>query len=487
MSESSPLPGRVGMPSNGSLISWFIVAFLTAVFTGVTIVQALEQYRELRTGWSWDLAYYNQWYWALTQGDGRISVRPAASYAEEGPSVWKTNYLAPIRLLLVPIYELYPDPRTLLVIHAVIFWWVIPAAFTLVRSESRSELVALSAACLVPLTPLLWPLARNDFRELQMALPFVLWAIQGVRSRHVPLATVGILLMLACRQEYAVMAATFAFLPPREPESLTRTLKWRQAILVAGLCWLFFGFFGYLRLTSGPRAPDHFIDQFLGPRASMAETLTTSGEMLTYGMGAWAVFACCAPRVAILTVPWIWTLCNGRWALRFLSTDEWHHVRYAAPAAAMVLAAGLVGYASLALWLTSRRSGRWSLALAWVLAAIAAGSSLVGLEARMARIPRPIAPEEAAAIRYWIGRVGPEDGVLATYEVTAPLSCRSRLYSYILEQNKPRGFPLLGPEFRWVFVRALDFAPRVFEEQGFQVVHAGAFLTILERTSNSTQ
>ena len=112
---------------------------LTAVLTAVTIVHVLDQYRDLRSGWSWDLAYYNQWFWALTQGDGQLSVRPASAYAEEGPSVWKTNYLAPIRLVLVPFYALLPRPATLLVIQNVVFWWVIPAAYTLVRSESRSE------------------------------------------------------------------------------------------------------------------------------------------------------------------------------------------------------------------------------------------------------------------------------------------------------------------------------------------------------------
>ena len=79
------------------------------------------------------------------------------------------NYLAPIRLAIVPIYRLYPGPIVLLVIQNVMFWWVIPAAYTLVRSESRSEAVALSAAALVPLTPLFWPLVWNDFRELQLA------------------------------------------------------------------------------------------------------------------------------------------------------------------------------------------------------------------------------------------------------------------------------------------------------------------------------
>ena len=321
---------------------------------------------------------------------GRLSVRPVASYAEEGPSVWKMNYLAPIRLALVPFYRIHPDPRTLLVIQNIMFWWIIPAAYTLARSESRSEAIAVSAAALVPFAPLLWPLVWNDFRELQLALPFVLWAVEGIRGRRVGLAAVGVLGMLACRQEFAVMVATFAFLPPREPEELTRTLKWRQALFSIGLAWLLFGFFGYLRFKVGPGAPNQFIDQFLGPRATVLQTLETSADLLIYGLGAWALFACLAPRVVILAVPWIWSLCNGRWALRFLATEEWHHVRYTVLPVAMILAAGVIGYARLGAWLKARRGGWFLLVLVWLVAALAGGLGLRDLSARMSRIPRPI-------------------------------------------------------------------------------------------------
>src|SRR5262249_25103548 len=57
---------------------WVAVLALTATLTALTTWQALVRYREFRTGWSWDLAYYNQWYWALLFGDGVLTVRPIA-------------------------------------------------------------------------------------------------------------------------------------------------------------------------------------------------------------------------------------------------------------------------------------------------------------------------------------------------------------------------------------------------------------------------
>jgi hypothetical protein len=474
------------MTSNHRLLSWFLLACLTAGLTAVSTMQAMRRYHELRTGWSWDLAYYNQWFWALTQADGRISVRPVASYAEEGPSIWKMNYLAPVRLLIAPFYMIHPDPRTLLLLQSVVFWWIVPAAYTLVRAESRSELIALSAALLVPLTPLLWPLVWNDFRELQLAIPFVLWVVQGVRGRQAGLAAVGVGAMLACRQEFAIMVATFAFLPAREPETLNRTLNWRHTLFAVGLIWFFLAFLGYLRFQVAPAAPGQFLDQFLGPHATLAQTLETAGDFLGFGLGAWAIFACLAPRVAILALPWIWSLCNGRWSLRYLGTEEWHHVRYTVLPVAIVLASGLVGYARMGAWLLKRRGGIPLLAVVWVLAATGCMLGLRELGGRMAQIPETIRPDEAEAIRYWIGQVGPDDCVLATYEITAPLSSRRCLYSYILDQNKPKGFPALGPEFRWVFLRNNNLDSQLFVTQGFDIVHKSAFLTILRRVSPSS-
>ena len=110
---------QAGPGNSSSRRAWLFIVMLTAALTGISTYQSLRRYQELRSGWSWDLAYYNQWFWALTQGDGIVTVRPVSAYAQEGPSIWKMNYLAPIRLALVPFYRMLPGPLTLLVIQNV--------------------------------------------------------------------------------------------------------------------------------------------------------------------------------------------------------------------------------------------------------------------------------------------------------------------------------------------------------------------------------
>jgi Predicted membrane protein (DUF2079) len=467
--------------------TWLIVAVLTAALTAGSTYQALVRYHEFRSGWPWDLAYYNQWFWALTYGDREITVRPLSRYAEEGPSVWKMNYLAPIRFAIAPIYRLLPDPRTLLLIQNIMFWWVIPAAYTLVRSESGSRGLALSAAALVPLSPILWPLVWNDFRELQLAIPFVLWAIQGVRSRSKALAILGIAGMLACRQEFAVMAATFTLIPPREPESLTVALRWRHLILFVGASWFLFGFLGYLRFVVGRTAPENYVQQFLIPKAPLFAVIKTSCETLAYTLGAWAVLAFLAPRIAIIAIPWIWGPCSGEWSMEVLSTESWHHVRYLLPMTSLVLAAGLIGYARLGSWIFVRRRGWTWIALFWILQGATGAAGLMGMNDRLDRVPVAMDAHEAAAARRWIEQVDQQDGVLADYTVAAPLSSRPRLYSYVVNWNLPKSgavrYPELDSGITWLFIRNDYALLKVLLDQGFDVVHRGDKLTIAHRRS----
>jgi Predicted membrane protein (DUF2079) len=462
-------------------LSWLIVATITAALTLISTRQSLNRYHEFRSGWAWDLAYYNQWFWALTYGDREITVRPLSRYAEEGPSVWKMNYLAPIRFALAPFYALFPDPRTLLVIQNIMFWWVVPAAYTLVRSESGSRWLGVSAAAIVPLTPLLWPLVLNDFRELQIALPFVVWAVQGVRSRSAPLAVLGIAGMLACRQEFAVMAATFALIPPRSPEPLTSALRWRHIIVFAGLSWMFLGFLGYLRFAVGSNAPAFYIQQFLGKKASLPSTVHTSFDALACGVGVWALLTCLAPRVAILALPWIWGPCSGQWSIDSLSTADWHHVRYVLPMTALVLAGGLIGYSRAGSWMLKRRRGLARATLAWVVLVLAGGAGTFAMKMRMDRIPIPITAGEATELWRSMEQVGRDDGVLADHLVSAPLSSRRRLYGYLVNWNLPVHYPKLDPGIRWIFLRNDYPLLKVLLDQGFEVVHQGEKLTVAHR------
>jgi hypothetical protein len=198
-------------------------------------------------------------------------------------------------------------------------------------------------------------------------------------------------------------------------------------------------------------------------------------------MATWAVFACFAPRVAILALPWLWAPCSERWAIRQLSTPEWHNVRYVMPMAAITLAAGLIGYARLASWLGPRRWGRTAMVLTWVGSAVFGAVGLRDITDRVNQVPVLIDRAEAEQVWSWFRRVGPDDAVIVDYEVSAPLSSRRLIYGCELDINLPMRSSKLGPEFRWLFIRNSNRFYNQLISQGFQIVHRGKYMTVARR------
>jgi hypothetical protein len=54
-----------------------------------------------------------------------------------------------------------------------------------------------------------------------------------------------------------------------------------------------------------------------------------------------------------------------------------------------------------------------------------------------------------------------------------------------MDANKPRGWPTLGPEFRWLFLRGKGLDPQIFVEQGFTLMYRGETLIVLRREAEA--
>lgn len=473
------------MKLRNNVIFWCFVWSLYFILTSITCFAAYQQYKSLETGWSWDLAYYNQWFWAICFGDETLSVRPIASYATEGPSVWKMNYLSPLRFILIPIYWLRPDPTTLLYLNCIFFWLLIPASAKLLVDESGNRWASLLVVLLVPLTPLLRPLAINDFREMQMALPFTILAVNSWRMRQRWWLFAAIAGLLCCRQEWAFVVASLALIPHKYDESPETTFRWRTGVILTGLVWFCCGFLLYLRLKIGSLAPQHYMNQFGGPRPTLTETSKTAWDFLWIGLSGWVLLALFAPRIALTAMPWVWTLASGKWAIRFVGTEQWHHARYCVPFVVMGLAAALVGWSRL--WIElEKRLGKSArniiLSGTWVVLLIFLIGGQLNMMTLMRGIPERVPDSDVAQIWSEIATINPDHGVVAPYELTAPLSSRRLLYSYVMEVNKPRGWPNQIPEtIRHVFIARAMFPEANWQNQGFTKTWSGRSFELWQR------
>ena len=132
--------------------------------------------------------------------------------------------------MLVPFYRLFPDPRTLIVLQNIVFWWVIPAAYGLVRSESRSAGVGAVGRGAGAVDAAL--LAAGVERLPRAATGGTLRALgRPGRARADPSGgpALGIAGMLACRQEFAVDRRDV-----RYPAAAAAGIAWHDPPLAAG-------------------------------------------------------------------------------------------------------------------------------------------------------------------------------------------------------------------------------------------------------------
>jgi len=100
----------------------------------------------------------------------------------------------------------------------------------------------------------------------------------------------------------------------------------------------------------------------------------------------------------------------------------------------------------------------------------------------MQGIPGRVPDEDVQPIWAEIAKVKPDDGVIAAYELTAPLSSRRFLYSYVMDVNKPKGWPKELPvAINHLFIRKAMQPQETWTSQGFQQTWSGRSYEVWSR------
>jgi hypothetical protein len=160
-----------------------------------------------------------------------------------------------------------------------------------------------------------------------------------------------------------------------------------------------------------------------------------------------------------------------------VGSEQWHHARYCVPFVALGLAAGLVGWGRIWNGL-ELKFGRWTrnaiAGVTWLVMLVFLAGSQLNMNTIMKGIPGRVPDEDVQPIWAEIQKVGPDDGAIAAYELTAPLSSRRLLYSYVMDGNKPKGWPHeLPPTIQHLFLRK-NFQPEhIWLDQGFKKSWSG--------------
>ena len=288
--------------------------------------------------------------------------------------------------------------------------------------------------------------------------------------------------MLACREEYGLVVACLAILPPRQPEEIGRTYRWSRALVAIGVGWMLLVYFAFESAAVSHLVPWSYMRQFGAVSRAPADQAAAAIELFVLGLGPWSLLAVLSPRLGLLGLLWIVEAArdrmgrgdarDARLALRPLHdpcrrADARRRARRVRPRRRM--APPPAGRATRGWPGSGSRSPRGC----W--------RARAGVVSGLDRVAGPIPEAEARRIQSWIGRVAEGDGVVAAYEVSAPLSSRKHLHSDVMDINRPPGFPRLVPEIRWAFLPPGRLDPTVLIAQGFEVVYRGETLWVYHR------
>lgn len=146
-----------------------------------------------------DLGYYTQVLWNTSQG------RWFASSLK--PPTYLGDHFSPVLALLVPLFSVAPDARTLLAVEAIALAVAIIPAYLLLRAR-HPALAPLLVLAFV-LNPLLHQTALEEFHEIMLAAPVLALAVYALHTRRNRLLLVALGLALLVREDVGLFVASF--------------------------------------------------------------------------------------------------------------------------------------------------------------------------------------------------------------------------------------------------------------------------------------
>jgi uncharacterized membrane protein len=177
-----------------------------------------------------DLAIFSQVVWNTSQG------RFFESSIKESSSLVRMNFLSdhfvPILALIAPLYWLFPDARTLLVLQTVaLALGVLPVYWLARRCLPAPFPLVLSLAYL--LLPPLHYVNLFDFHTIALVVPWLTFATYGLLQRRYRLFAVCLFLTLLCQEEMAFIAVGFGLY------LILAQRRWVSgaALMIGGLIW----------------------------------------------------------------------------------------------------------------------------------------------------------------------------------------------------------------------------------------------------------
>jgi uncharacterized membrane protein len=192
--------GRAMKITRPDLIRWWTnwtAPVAIVIFIASAIFLNFRQHAAFQTGL--DLSGYTQVMWNLSRGAGFTTSL--------GPSNYLTNHFSLLLLLIAPLYALWPDARTLMVIQSIALTITIIPAYLILHK--RHPLLAPALVLAFVFSPLLQQTVLTEFHGIMLAAPFLAWGFYAMYTRRTMLLFIMLGIALLAREDVGLFVASF--------------------------------------------------------------------------------------------------------------------------------------------------------------------------------------------------------------------------------------------------------------------------------------
>ncbi len=261
---------------------WRVAVFAAAALAALLLASYSIARHNAFNSKAYDLGLHAQVIW--NTGHGRLFAS----------SVEVDNYLgdhvSPIILLLAPLYRLWPDPRSLLIVQALA---LAAGALPLAAMTRRlllppwpggAHLLAMLLALAYLVAPALGFTNRFEFHEEVLAVPLLLLAFWWLENERPWPMSLALLLAALCKEDVGLTVAAFGLWAAwRKPRLKAFGLAW----LAIGLAWSLLALLVIIPAFRG--APADTLDRYawLGrtPSAALTTLVTRPDRVLAHVLG----------------------------------------------------------------------------------------------------------------------------------------------------------------------------------------------------------
>ena len=464
----------VGADAVGTAVALTLVVVATVAYAAASI------FRHERFGSNaYDLGLYDQIVW----GYSRFDV--AVPHTISGAATLIGGHFQPLLFLLTPIYWVWPDPRALLVVQALL----LASASLPVYAWAREQLGTLSATMFQVAFLGFWGVLGGnlfDFHATAFATPLVAVAVYALLTRRDRLLIAAVVLGLLVRENIALTFAAIGLYAV----IVQRRLKLGGAIAGVSVAWFLIAIKVVLPAISG-RGYEHWYYGTLGSgpaeavRTLIFHPIESVRLFITPHVKRVALFNLFAPWLFLplaspLVIVMLPSLAERFFADRpELWAQGFHYSLVIAP---------ILAFAAVDTTVRIRR--RFDPSRAEFVALAAAGAVvLAGAYFSFGRL-RPLdelgrytSPDHAAEIQRCLDRVPSHASVAATSALVPHLSRRSKIY--LLDHRPvPQTEFLAIDTYTWMFPLTIDDVRRLVQRSfadGYGVVCTGPGTVVLSR------